>query len=85
MSEEKNLVIGKKNVMFIIIGIVITLIGFFLMMGGGSDDPNVFDGEEMFSSTRITIAPILVIGGYGLVIYGIMKKKPVNPNDNESI
>jgi uncharacterized membrane protein YidH (DUF202 family) len=85
MSEEKNLVIGKKNVMFIIIGIVITLIGFFLMMGGGSDDPTVFDGEEMFSSTRITIAPILVIGGYGLVIYGIMKKNQVNPNDNESI
>lgn len=44
------------------------------MMGGGSDDPNVFNEEEMFSFTRITLAPILVIGGYALVIFGIMKK-----------
>jgi Protein of unknown function (DUF3098) len=85
MSEENNLVIGKKNVMFIVIGIVLTLLGFFLMMGGGSDDPNVFDEAEMFSSTRITVAPILVIGGYGLVIFGIMKKNKVNPSQNESI
>ena len=85
MSENNNLVIGKKNVMFIIIGIVVTLIGFFLMMGGGSDDPNVFNKEEMFSNTRITVAPILVIGGYGLVIFGIMKKNKVNSNHNESI
>ncbi|MFT4600009.1 MAG: putative membrane protein [Arenicella sp.] len=85
MSEEKNLVIGKKNVMFIIIGLVLTLVGFFLMIGGGSDDPNVFDGDEMFSNTRITISPLLVICGYGLVIYGIMKKNKVNSIDNESI
>lgn len=85
MSEENNLVIGKKNVMFIVIGIVVTLVGFFLMMGGGSDDPTVFDEEAMFSSTRITIAPILVIGGYGLVIFGIMKKNKVNTSQNESI
>jgi hypothetical protein len=44
------------------------------MMGGGSDDPNVFNADEMFSFTRITLAPILVIGGYVIVIYGIMKK-----------
>jgi hypothetical protein len=60
--------------MFIVIGCVVTLIGFFLMMGGGSEDPNVFDADEMFSHRRITVAPILVIGGYVLVIFGIMKK-----------
>lgn len=72
--SSNNFVFSKKNIMFIIIGCVVTLIGFFLMMGGGSDDPNVFNEEEMFSFTRITLAPILVIGGYALVIFGIMKK-----------
>ncbi|MEO9532373.1 MAG: DUF3098 domain-containing protein [Crocinitomicaceae bacterium] len=75
MSGKDNFVFSKQNVMLIIIGIVVSLIGFALMIGGGSDDPNVFNGDEMFSFTRITLAPILVIGGYGVVIYGIMKKR----------
>jgi hypothetical protein len=61
--------------MLIIIGIAVSLIGFTLMIGGGSDDPNVFNEAEIFSFTRITLAPLLVIGGYGVVIYGIMKKR----------
>ena len=75
MSGKDNFVFSKQNVMLIIIGIVVSLIGFALMIGGGSDDPNVFNADEMFSFTRITLAPILVIGGYGVVIYGIMKKR----------
>ena len=50
------------------------LLGFVLMSGGGSDDPNVFNEEELFSFRRITLAPFLVILGYGIVLYGIMKK-----------
>ncbi|MCB9224671.1 MAG: DUF3098 domain-containing protein [Crocinitomicaceae bacterium] len=72
--SSNNFVFSKKNIMFIIIGVVVTLIGFFLMVGGGSNDPKVFNEGEMFSFTRITLAPILVIGGYVVVIYGIMKK-----------
>ncbi len=45
------------------------------MIGGGSEDPTKFDADELFSHTRITLAPILVIAGYGVVIYGIMKKR----------
>lgn len=74
MSSTKQFVFNKQNIIFIIAGIVITLLGFVLMIGGGSEDPNVFNEEEIFSFTRITLAPILVIGGYGVVIYGIMKK-----------
>ena len=74
MSSE-NFVFSKQNIMMIIAGLAITLIGFVLMIGGGSADPNVFNEKEIFSFTRITLAPILVIGGYGVVIYGIMKKK----------
>lgn len=60
--------------MFIIAGVLVTFLGFILMMGGGSEDPNTFNEDELFSFTRITLAPILVIGGYAIVIFGIMKK-----------
>lgn len=74
MSDKEKFVFGKQNYPLIIGGFALTLIGFFLMIGGGSDDPNVFNEEELFSHRRITLAPILVIAGYGIVIYGIMKK-----------
>jgi len=78
MSENKNFVFGKDNYTFIIGGFVITLIGFLLMMGGASEDPNVFDESEIFSPVRITVAPFMVIAGYIVVIYGIMKKRKVS-------
>lgn len=77
MSKD-NFVFGKDNKMYIIIGFVVTLIGFLLMMGGGSDDPNVFNADELFHPMRITVAPFLVILGYLVVLYGIMKKRKVN-------
>lgn len=75
MSSENNFVFGKTNIIMIVAGIIVTLIGFTLMMGGGSEDPNVFNEEELFSFRRITLAPLLVIGGYVIVIFGIMRKK----------
>ena len=75
MSSENKFVFGKENKIFIIAGVLITFLGFFLMIGGGSDDPTVFKEEELFSFRRITLAPILVIGGYAAVIYGIMRKR----------
>jgi len=78
MSENKNFVFGKDNYTFIIGGFVLTLIGFVLMMGGASEDPNVFNADEIFSPIRITVAPFLVILGYGIVIYGIMKKRKIS-------
>lgn len=77
MSKD-NFVFGKDNKMFIIVGFVVTLIGFLLMMGGGSDDPTVFNAEELFHPMRITVAPFLVILGYLIVLYGIMKKRKTN-------
>ncbi len=74
MSKD-NFVFGKDNKLFILIGFGISLLGFLLMMGGGSDDPNVFNEDELFSPIRITLAPFLVIAGYALVAYGIMKKR----------
>ena len=74
MDEKKNMVLKRKNYIFIISVCLVVLLGFVLMSGGGSDDPNVFNEEELFSFRRITLAPFLVILGYGIVLYGIMKK-----------
>jgi hypothetical protein len=64
----------KENYKWLIIGLVINVLGFILMIGGGSDDPNKFDAAELFSPVRLTIAPILIIAGYIVMIYAIMKK-----------
>ena len=59
--------------MLLIAGSVLIVIGFFLMAGGGSDDPTVFS-EEIFSTRRITVAPIVILLGFAVEIYAIMKK-----------
>ena len=65
--------LSKENYKLMLIGLGIILLGFILMGGGGSDDPNVFD-ESIFSFTRITLAPIVVLAGFCFEIYAIMKK-----------
>jgi hypothetical protein len=62
-----------KNYRLLLIGIGILLVGYLLMTGGASEDPNVFS-EEIFSHRRITLAPIVVLIGYAFVGYAIMYK-----------
>lgn len=76
MTKEKNkadFAFGKENYRIMLIGIALILIGFALMMGGGSDDPNVYN-EEIFSFRRITLAPLMVLTGFVIQIYAIIKK-----------
>lgn len=61
----------KKNYLIMIIGIAVILIGFALMIGGGSDDPNVFN-EEIYNFRRIRLAPTVVLLGLAIEIYAIM-------------
>ncbi|MDA9809687.1 DUF3098 domain-containing protein [Flavobacteriales bacterium] len=75
MEEKTKMVLGKKNYVFIITGCLVVILGFILMSGGGSEDPNVFQEDELFSFRRITLAPFMVMVGYGVVLYGIMKKQ----------
>jgi hypothetical protein len=64
---------GKENYRLMLIGLFFIALGFLLMIGGGSKDPNVFS-YELFSFRRITLAPILIIAGYVIEIFAIMKK-----------
>ena len=68
----------KDNYMWMLIGVVVMTIGFFLMAGGKSADPKVFNDSEVYSTRRITIAPILIIGGLLIEIFAIMKKPKTN-------
>ncbi len=76
-QQEKDVTnlfpLGKENFKLMIIGLGIIVFGFVLMIGGGSDDPNVFN-ESIFSFRRITLAPIIVLFGFIFQIYAIMKK-----------
>lgn len=81
MVEKKTeaSMFGKDNYLWMLIGIVVIAIGMFLMSGGKSPDPNVFDEKSVYSTTRITIAPILILAGLVIEIYAIFKKpKEVN-------
>lgn len=73
-SLSGNPLFGKENYMWMLAGLVVLALGFFLMAGGKSADPNVFDPKEVYSTTRITIAPILIITGFIIEIIAIMKK-----------
>lgn len=71
---QKTNLFGKENYVLMIAGLVVLAFGFILMAGGKSADPKVFDPKEVYSTTRITIAPILIIAGFIIEIVAIMKK-----------
>jgi hypothetical protein len=72
-NNEPKMPFGRDNYLWVLIGIAFILVGFLLMIGGGSDNPDVFN-EAIFSFRRLTLAPILVLAGFGIEIYAIMKK-----------
>ncbi len=67
---------AKQNYTWMIIGGVIIVLGMLLMAGGKNQDPNTFDTNVVYSTTRITIAPILFVAGLLIEIYAIFKKTP---------
>ncbi len=72
-TKKTDLAFGKENYILMLAGLAFIVVGFILMTGGGSNDPNVFS-EEIFSFRRITLAPIIVITGFVIEIFAIMKK-----------
>lgn len=75
-NKQKSLpfLFTKENYTWMIIGAVIIALGMVLMSGGKTTDPNVFNNDEVYSTTRITVAPILIVAGLIVEIYAIFKK-----------
>ncbi len=72
-SQDPRLPLTRRNYIWLLAGFGIILLGFLLMTGGGSDSPDEFN-YAMFSWRRITLAPILVVGGFVVEIVAIMKR-----------
>lgn len=71
-KEKRKMVFGKKNYQLMLLGLVFITLGFFLMSGGGSEDPNIFN-DEIYNFRRIRVAPILVVFGFIIEVYAIVK------------
>jgi hypothetical protein len=74
-APENNILFTKENYKWMLIGLIVMAIGFFLMAGGKSSNPNVFNDAEIYSFRRITLAPILIVGGLVIEIFAIIKKQ----------
>jgi len=80
MKNKKEFIFSKKNYRLMIIGLGVIVLGFILMIGGGSKDPDVFN-PDIFNFRRIRLAPALVLIGFGIEIAAILRsfkntKKP---------
>jgi hypothetical protein len=73
MNKKNKLLFGNRNYKFMILGLIFITVGFILMSGGGSDDPNVFN-EEIYNFRRIRLAPMLVVTGFIIEVYAILTK-----------
>jgi|TARA_B100001564_G_scaffold343571_1_gene340284 uncharacterized membrane protein len=72
MKSKKEFIFSKANYKLMLIGFVVIALGFILMVGGGSDDPNIFN-PEIFNFRRIRLAPALVLIGFGIEIAAILR------------
>lgn len=79
VETNTEFALGKENYRLLLIGFAIIVVGFILMVGGKTSDPNVFN-PEVFSFRRITLAPIVVLFGFLFEIYAIMKKPSTDKN-----
>ena len=73
-SKTAPFAFEARNYKLLLIGLGINFLGFILMIGGATEDPGQFDASELFSNVRITIAPLLIVIGYVVILYAIMKK-----------
>lgn len=72
-TDNKGYGIARENYIILIAGITLIIVGYLLMIGGGSDDPNKFN-PEIFSTRRITVAPVVCIIGFAVVAISIMRR-----------
>lgn len=77
MSYRHQRLLGKKNFMIVLAGVVVIIVGFLLMIGGGTTDPNVYPEESMYGFQRTVLAPMLILVGFALQIVAILTKSDV--------
>ncbi len=75
MSNEKASpsIFNKENYKWMLLGIIVMAVGMLLMAGGKNTDPSVFDKSKVYSATRITIAPLLILAGLAIEIFAIFR------------
>jgi len=78
--EKESFALDAKNYKVMLVGIAVVVLGFILMIGGGTENPMEFN-EEVFSFRRITLAPIIVIAGYIVIFYSIFSKNSSTPTE----
>ena len=71
-NKNSKFAFTKNNYILLGVGVLFIIIGLFLMQGGGSEDPTIHNEKEMFGFRRITLAPILIIGGFIINIFAIL-------------
>lgn len=69
---------GKQNILIMVVGLVVIAIGMMLMSGGNNPDPNVFNNDEVYGFRRITLAPIVILLGFGIELIAIFWKEKKN-------
>ncbi len=74
VAHTSESLFGKENYTWMLAGIIVIALGMLVMSGGKSADPAVFDQKEVYSTTRITIAPLLILAGLAIEVFAIFKK-----------
>ncbi len=72
--DSGKFAIPYKNLVYILAGLALMIIGYALMTGGGTTDPEIFPKEEMFSFRRVVLAPVIILAGFVVEIFAIMHK-----------
>jgi hypothetical protein len=70
-SPKKEFLFSKRNYRFLLLSLAVIALGFIIMAGGGSEDPNIFN-PEIFNFRRIRLAPTIILMGFGLAIYAML-------------
>ena len=84
-KENKKFIFNRSNYIFLIIGVLLNVVGFLLMIGGAAENLNDFNDKELFSPIRITVAPIIILLGYAVIIYSIMKRPKPSEEESEEV
>lgn len=81
-EKKQTFVFDKMNYILMLIGLGVILLGFILMIGGGSEDPNLFS-EDLYSFRRITLSPILILSGFVIEIFAILHRPKTKEKTEE--